>query len=240
VRLACALLVFLAACPAQGGDDYPIGPGGGVGGTGSNGLVDAPPSDGDGDAGGTILGRVCLLTDLRRVAQCSDTDAGGLTVTLGTETATTGAQGDFEIVTPSGTNLVWRVSGLNVVSSVMLFNPVARIPVIGDELYGQLLTGNSVLLQDGQGTLLAHLTHAGVAAVGATATLNPATANATFYDGNNPQVWDTDATSTFGVTWLPGADVGQATITSTLGASMISATYPIENQAITWAEIEIP
>jgi len=124
---------------------------------------------------------------------------------------------------------------------VMLFNPVVRIPAIGDELYGQLLTGNSVILQDGQGTLIAHLTRgANVAANGATATLNPATANATFYDGNNALVWDTDATSTFGVTWLPGADVGQATITASLGASLISATYPIENQAITWAEIEIP
>lgn len=239
MRLACALLVvFVAACPAQGGDDYPIGPGGGVGGTGSNGVSDA--AVGDGDAGGTILGRVCLLADLRQVALCSDTDAGGLTVSLGTETAVTGAQGDFEIVAPTGTNVVWRVSGQNIISSVMLFSPVARIPVIGDELYGQLLTGNSVLLQDGQGTLLAHFTHADVAAVGATATLNPATANETFYDGANALVWDTDATSTFGVTWLPGADVGSATITASLGASLISATYPIENQAITWAEIELP
>jgi hypothetical protein len=240
VRHLCALLLVLAACPAQGGDDYPIGPGGGSSGTNSgSGRRDAAVDDA-GDGGTLIIGRVCLIDDLRQLSACSGNGAGDLTVTLGSATATTNVDGQFSIAAPAATNVVWHVTGQNIIPSVMPLSPVHQIPVINDELYGQLLSGNSVVLQDGQGTLVAHLIHNNVAAVGATAILDPATANDTFYDGNNPLVWATTATGSFGVTWLPGADVGTVQITATLGAAQVTATYPIENQAITFAEIEIP
>ena len=239
MRHLCALLLVLAACPAQGGDDYPVGPGGGSSGT-NGGNRDANDDDDAGDGGTLITGRVCLLDDLRQLASCSPNDISGLTVTLGTATAVTSNNGSFEIAAPAATNVVWRVSGLNIVPSVMPFSPVARIPVIGDALYTDLLSGNSVLLQDGQGTLVAHLIHNNLAAVDATVTLDPPTANDTFYDGNDALRWDIDKAGSFGVTWLPGADVGTVEITANLGTSQITATYPIENQAITFAEIEIP
>src|SRR4051812_18323205 len=106
-RFAC--LVLLAACANSGGDDYPVnGAGGGQGG----GF--------GGSAGGNMLrGRVCLLDDLISRANCSNSGAGGLTVSMGGNAATTSADGSFVIAPPAADTVPsFVVSGPGMVPSV--------------------------------------------------------------------------------------------------------------------------
>src|ERR1044071_9473062 len=111
-------LAALAACGVGGfGDDFSVQPGG-PGGPNTPldaALIDAP----DPDALVTLAGRVCIALDIRSpLANCATTGAGGITVTLGTKTATTLADGAFTIEKPSGSTLTWRATGQGLVKSV--------------------------------------------------------------------------------------------------------------------------
>src|ERR1043165_3884112 len=99
--LAFGLLATLAGAGAGAGchDDvemFPIGPGGF--GPGGGTTPDPPGVDGKGGAP-TINVRVCLINDPRKPTEWPASGADGLTVTLGTETATTAADGSFTIMT---------------------------------------------------------------------------------------------------------------------------------------------
>src|SRR5690349_12972878 len=109
------VLLVLALVGCQGASEqYPVDPGGpNPGGMGM--MVDAASIDApDPDAGNLLMGRVCLVTDVRGL-NCAGSGANGITVTLGTNSALTTANGSFSIVTPTGSNLVWRATGANVV-----------------------------------------------------------------------------------------------------------------------------
>lgn len=237
---ACLALLLLVGCSSTlDSDDYPIDPGG-VGGGG--GPRDAAVDSGDaGDASTTITGRVCAVSDLRNLASCAITGAGGLTVTLGNRTATTADNGDFTIVMPTGTNLTWRVTGNNFVTSVMELGGAPSIPTIATDTYTALQTANGVIPQAAQGAIVARIVKANLPVTGAVALASPTPQYATRYDGSNATVWDEDATSTAGIVWLNGVPIG---------ASMISVSVPNEpvlvksigvaDQAITYATIVVP
>lgn len=238
------LLVLLAAsaCHAGGGDDYPITP------NGDDGTVipgsDAAVADGTTGDGNTLNGRVCLLADLRQPAVCQDTGAEGLTVTLGTATATTVANGGFSIATPLATNLVWHVTGATLTPSVMPYSPVALIPAVTTARYQNLTISNGVIVNAGEGSVVTSAFHAGVAVAGATTTVVPDSTFTTYYDGTSATIWDQGHTGAFGTSWIPGIAVGAATVTTVASiagsASSEAATVPIEDGAITFVVLELP
>jgi hypothetical protein len=241
MRLACALLVVVAGCQTTDHPDYPVNPGGGIG-VGSGGHKDAGVGDGGGDGGAKLVGRVCVLGDLRRLDTCPTAGAGGLTVTLGTKVAITAADGTFAIDVPGGVDLFWRVSGGSVVPMLTPFSASTTLFTVDSTTYNELLVANGVLIADGEGSIAVHVVRNNFNVAGATAIVNPPSPNPTFYDGNSLLTWDQDATGTFGVVWLPGPEVGLATVAVKPPAPFtpVQTTVPVENLAITIVTLEIP
>lgn len=248
-RLALLALAVLApGCPAGDLDDYPIG-GGGVGG----GPTGPGRTDGGigGDAGtdgapGLLSGRVCVVSDLRRLVNaapgdCAATGANGLTVVLGgSAPVLTGPDGSFTIRAQEGSNLAWRVTGLNLVTSIVPVSASALLPAIGDLTYNDLLNSNSILIDQGEGSIVARLLRGGAPAAGATAAVPGGEALQTFYDGNNPIVWSTLGTGALGVAWLPDNVAGARTLRITQGATQLEVPITIVDQAITFVTIALP
>jgi hypothetical protein len=242
-------LVLLAACKANP-EDYPPRDGGGSGGGGGSDAA----TDGNGDAGLPLRGRVCVLTDLRRVgdpAACASTGVmqRNLTVSLGTKTAVPGDDGSFTIAAPLGGGLVWHVTGRDVITSVMPFGIDNTIPVLSDIVYGELLATNMVILLDQQGAIVVRVVKAGGAATQVVATSNPAGNRLALYDSNSSDVWNEGVVGTGpkGVVWfadVPLAVMPPSTATIVLtppgGGSAVRITAPVENQAITFVTVELP
>lgn len=236
------LLFVLAACKTSGnGDDFPISPGGGGGGGsggGSGELVDSgldAPST-------TLSGRVCVTADFRDLTTCADTGVDGLTVTLGSKMATTDLAGFFEMPKTTGSNLVWHVTGTNIVPSVVPFTTSLVVPAVTDIQYLDLLAANGQQpLAAGQGSIVARVTRNGAALADATATLGAAQNGQTYYDGNNPTTFDQDATSTFGMVWMPVELAGAYTLTATpmLGTG-VTQPVSVEDQSITYIVVDVP
>jgi hypothetical protein len=241
------------------GDDYPVGGGGGTalgggggggGGTGDGGLIDGTT----GDAGTLINGRVCLLTDLRRVGDataCAATGAGGLTVSLGTRTALTGTDGTFAIIAPAGNGLVWRVTDTTpqqLISSVMGFGTDPTIPAVGYETYIDLLDQNSAVVTPLQGSVVVRVLSNGAPVTKATATSNPPTARLALYDGSDSVIWSdgVSGTGAHGMVWFPG--VPTPPVTATIALTVTGTTtpmttsvpdVPVEDGAITFVTQEL-
>ncbi|HEX4419897.1 MAG TPA: hypothetical protein VH165_18410 [Kofleriaceae bacterium] len=240
------------------GDDYPVGGGGGGtvlgggggggGGTGDGGLIDGTT----GDAGTLINGRVCLLTDLRRVGDataCATTGASGLTVSLGTRTALTGTDGSFAIIAPAGNGLVWRVIGdaqHPLTESVMGFGTDPTIPALTDITYINLLNQNAAVVNEQQGSVVVRVLSNGAPVTKVTATSSPATAGVALYDGNDSVIWNdgVSGTGARGMVWFPGVPLGNAPPTTATIALTLTGTTPpvttsvpdvlVEDQAITF------
>lgn len=238
-RIALLLLV----CAACGGDDvelYPVNPGGGAP---SGGLFGGDASVGDGDGGVEITGRVCLVVDARTpTSGCADTGADGLTVTLGTRTAMTTANGSFTIRVLTGTSNVWQVTGTNIISSAMTVGASTVIPALSAEVYGDMATANNSVFV-GNGSIIAKLTNNNAPVVGATVTTVPGSAGTVHYDGTDVITWDPNTTGPLGVAWVPG-------ITPTLTASMTVTdaapntttvdNIPVFADTITWLFVNVP
>jgi hypothetical protein len=233
-------ILLLAACQAADHGGYPVTPGGGGGGGGGGGPDAAVDAAATGDGGATIAGRVCLIADLRALGGCAAAGADGLTVTLGTSTATTAADGGFTIATPAGTGLAWHVTGGAITPTVMPLGAVLQVPVITAAQYGQLLLDNGVVLTADQGTLVAAVTQTGAVATGATVKPSPA-GTWTFYDGASATTWDQHTTGPAGVAWLPGTAAGTVSVTvvPATGASHSFVGLPIEAGAITFAALAL-
>ena len=233
------MVVVLAACHPGGGDDYPVQPGGDDT-PGTEGRIDAAILDGS-DASATLAGRACVLTDLRDVTTCATTGAGGLQVTLGSQTATTASDGTFTLPTPAGTMLVWHVSGTDVTPSVMPFGATSQIPVVTTAVYLDALNTNGVLLAAGQGTAFVRVVSGAAALTGATAVASPTPTFPAMYDGASSLAWNQSATGSRGMVWIAGVDAGSLTVTVTppLGTGY-PITVPIEGDSITFATLDIP
>lgn len=236
------LLAILAACNAgDGGDGFPVSPGGpGPGGTGM--MLDAAAIDAPNlDALPMIAGRVCLVSDLRALTACAATGAGGITVTLGTRTAITADSGAFTIMTPAGSNLVWRATGLGVVPSVMPFGPSNSIPSIGDETYLDLQNANSIVLVAGQGSIVSRVVRNATPQSGVAASVSPLAQFPTKYDGATATAWTELATGTAGTAWIAGAALGTNVVTATpVSGTAAAENVLVEDQAITYVTIELP
>ena len=235
------VIVGLSACKQGMGDDFPVEPPGGTGGP--VGQLDAATGGdgGGGDGGNTIAGRVCLITDLRFLDNCAASGAGNITVTLGTKTAMTTANGNFTIATPSGTNLVWRATGANVVKSVMAYGPSLLVPTIDVQVYTDLMNANSIVLQASQGSIVARIVKNGLPVANATASASPGAQFPTKYDGPTPSAWTELKTSTAGTAWIAGAQTGTVVVTAVpMTGANASESLRVEDQAITYATIDLP
>lgn len=219
---------------------YPIGPGGPGGPIGGGSNVDANTHDAT-DAATILHGAACLLTDLRALRPCATTGAGGFSVHLGSQTATTVDTGTFDIAAPLATNVVWQVSGGAIRTSLMNYNAIAVIPVIASTTFSDLELANGVLEVTGQGSIVAHVVHAGAPVAAATATTSPNAAYAPLYDGTTATAWNQNMTGANGAVWIPGLPVGAATLTITANATPQLVTgIPISDGTITFVTVELP
>jgi hypothetical protein len=247
-RIALLLIAVLTAgCPAGGDDDYPIG-GGGGGGGGTTPQPDAGGGGGgDGGVDGQVLigGRVCLLSDLRRLVNmtpgdCAATGANGIRVALGDSMPVlTGADGSFSIPTQAGTNLVWQVSRLNLMTSIVPVSTSTLLPAISDVAYGELLSANGVVVDQNEGGIVARIIRNGGPLMGATARINGGESLQTLYDAGSATVWGTLGTGALGVAWLPDNAAGGRTL-NVQGQSTLSVPVTITAQAITFVTIAVP
>jgi hypothetical protein len=232
------LLVVLAACQAAG-EDRPVLPGGDDDESVTPGGRDAGIGDASQGDGSAILGRVCLLSDLRDLAGCAVTGASGLTVTLGNQTAITAADGTFIMPAPSGSTLVWRVTGTGVVPSRMAFSAVPVIPVMPDSLYNDLTLANGVIINAGQGAVVVRLvTPQGADVPGATGNIVTATYPA-FYDGNSASLWNQSSTGTQGVIWIPGVPAGSANLGLAVGGATTTLPTTVDDGGITFLIVPV-
>jgi hypothetical protein len=248
-RLALVTLAVLAAgCPAgDGDDDYPIGGGGGGGGT-SGPRTDGGIGDGGTDGPAALRGRVCLLTDLRRLTSampgdCATTGAGNLQVSLGGGTPVlTAADGTFTAPAREGTNLAWQVTGQNLAPSIVPVSASAPLllPATGDATYNDLLLSNGVTIEQGEGSIVARILRNGTPVMNAAAQIVGGESLQTRYDGTNPTVWATTATGMLGVAWLPDNVAGVRTLRVVQGTTQLLVPVTIVAQAITFVTIVLP
>ena len=212
---ALALVMLLMACRGSGDDDYRIIPGGDD--TRIVPRPDAPLApDAPDDGGATIDGRVCVLRDARDLSSCEPSGVGGLEVTLGDQSATTGDDGSFSITMPMETELVWHVTGTDLVTSVMPFTTTPTIPALKAIEYDDLLLGNvGTLLSADEGSMFVRVIQAAAPLADATVESAPDSTYGVRYDGGDSTVWGGAATGPFGVAWIAGARAGDNTVTVT-------------------------
>lgn len=239
-RLAALLLV----CAACGGDDielYPVSPGGGGPSSGAGFGADA--NEGDGDGGVQITGRVCVITDARTpTTNCKDTGADGLTVTLGTSTAMTMANGDFTIRVISGANNVWRVSGTTIAPSAMTFTSSNTIPALTAQAFSDMAAANNAAVAS-SGSIIAQLRSNNAPLVNATATTSPAPSVIVRYDGADSVNWDQNGTGALGVVWVPGITPTATASLTVTNAAQVSTTFmniPVFTDTVTWLTANVP
>lgn len=255
-----ALALVLAACSTSTKDFPPLTEGGLPGGTsGGGGGTTADAGIGDGattDGGVPIAGQVCLVQDLRApTSKCDPARAGGLKVTLGTAgavdggtatvvgTATTGPDGSFSMIAPIGAGFTWHVTGANLQTSVMLYGTENIIPVMLAEQYLALRESNAMQAVDElHGAAVVRVLRGVSPVTGLSATVSPLADSETRYDSNNSVTdWNTGATQTGGVVWIPDAQLGMATITlSATDGTTNLVTTTVESQAITFVTRTIP
>jgi len=249
MRIVFGLLAVTAAC-SDDGNMFPVGGGGNDGGfqlpdTGGGGGGADAATDGGPDATAALVdaniftGRVCLATDPRKLNTCATTGAGGLTVRLGSATATTSADGTFMIEGQSGGGLVWRVSGTNIVSSYKVVGDY-EIPAILRSTYNSMITNNLGGLQPnpGEGAVMIQVVENGVGRNSAFASSSPTSTWAPFYDGTDnsmPTLWNQGATGANGTIWVPGLDVGSASVTVTYVSDVTLGNLPGYDGGITFA-----
>jgi len=211
IALASIACACLAGCTSSEEDDLPVQPGaGGVSGGGKGGSTP-----------GAITGRVCLVANPFALGTCADTGAGGLVVSLGGSTALTQANGAFSLAAPAGTGGSFTVAGPNIVTGSMPLSPANTIPVLSQEMFNEMLSGNSVTLQPGTGSVLATVVdRTGNPISGVTATSTPTSAFGPFFDSATGTQWTINQTGQAGIVFFPGVTVGPATLTfSDLGST---------------------
>lgn len=239
-RLAIAL-VLAAACGGDDGGGFPIMPGGG--GSGSSTNPDAAVDDG-GDASTMIAGRVCLISDARTPTACAATGADGFTVSLDAQQATTAADGSFTLARPSGSNLVWRVTGTGIEPSAMVYSASApaTIPALTSLVYGDMLAAMQPTVGNTDGAVIARVTRGTSPVSGIVVSTSPLSTSGTYYDGASTIDWNDVATGANGVAWIPGMPAGTATLAFDTGGSngVTMASAPVFADTITFVFHTVP
>jgi hypothetical protein len=228
-----ALIVLLAGCAADAGDDFPLLTGG-----------DSLPAAGQ---AGVVSGRICILSDPRNLAGCSASGADGLTVTLAGSAATTGVDGSFQLVAPQGgsptvTPMV-SVTGAGIVPTQISMSSAMSIPVLRADLFSQMMAANGITPSSGSGSILGTVLRGGVPAPGITVDVTPTPAFGPRFDGTTPTSFTLDATGARGVFWIPGVALGPTQLTfrdlATSGETTVGGVQVV-NGGITIMDTVLP
>lgn len=240
MRVAASLALLLVACQSGDDDRFPIVPGGGLPPV-ITPAPDGPPADASTDGGTTLAARVCVIADPRNPTTCALGNAGGITVTLGTSTASTATDGSFTIAAPSTSNLLWTATAPGFVPTVMALGTVHLLPIVTTARYDELLLDNGAVLQAGQGSLFVRVVRGSAPVPGVTATVEPASLFGPLYDGGNALIWDRDATAAGGMVWIPDALAGTAVLTVTESSTTpVALSLPVVEGAITFGTVAVP
>ena len=235
-RLALTL-VLVAACGDSGDSNLPVNPGGGGGGN-----IHLPDAAVDLDASTMLSARVCLVADPRQPTACASAGADGFTVMVGTQQATTAADGSFTIMKPTGSSLVWRVSGTGIVSSAMPYSATTtKIPVIATTTYSDMLAAMNVTVVTGDGAVMLQFQHTGTPVSGVVASATPTPDSAIYYDGAGINAWNLDATGPYGTVWIPSLVPGTVSVGYDDGTNQGTVSgLPVFGDTITFAWSELP
>jgi hypothetical protein len=227
-----AFVLLVAACANEPDIDYPVEPSSG----GGSGSSSDPP-----DTTGMLRGRVCVVGDFFDAA-CSQSGAGGLTVSLGDQLATTNADGTFAIAPSFGTGLSFIVSGPDIVTTSQALTPSLRIPVMRQLQFSDMMTSAGVTTTAGTGSIFATLVRGGEPVQGAGAISTPSPAFGPFFDGTTPTPWTLDGTGARGIVWFPGVAAGPADLSfNTLtGGEAIVGGVQVINGGVTMVETVLP
>jgi hypothetical protein len=224
-----ALIVLLAGCAADAGDDFPLL-------TGDNSLPAAGQA-------GVVRGRICVVADPRNLAACSADGADGLTVTLAGSAATTAVDGSFQLVATNAGRPMVSVTGPGIVPTQIAMPSVASIPVLRADLFSQMMAANGITPSSGSGSILGTVVRGGVPAPGITVSVTPAPAFAPRFDGTTPTSFALDATGARGVVWIPGVALGPTQLTfrdlATSGETTVNGVQVV-NGGITIMDAVLP
>ena len=244
----CALLlVVLAACPAGGDDDYPIIVGGGGGGPSNPSNPDASGGGGVDAPDGTIFGRVCRLTELRRLLGARASDcllplADSTLVKLGaTEVAPDRLDGTFAMPAQSGENLAWTVTGGVYMTSVI---PAAGawpvLPVIDTATYTERQSRHGILAGPQHGGLVVRVLKGNVPVSGATAKIDNGESAQTFYDSDDDLMWGETSTGALGLAWLPDNMAGSRVLIVSKPPSSVMTEVVLVAEQLTFVTVSLP
>jgi hypothetical protein len=184
----------------------------------------SPDGGVEGDASTTIAGRVCLLGDPRSLTSCANSGADGITVALGDKTATTVANGSFVIDRPTGSNLIWRVSGTGIEPSALLLGSSTTIPVLDSLVYDDMLAATNAIVAGGNGAIIVRVATGTMPVAGITAVASPLPDSDVYYDGASITAWEFDGTGAAGIAWIPSLQAGTASLALDSGAEQSTVT----------------
>jgi hypothetical protein len=223
------LVLVVAACAPD--PDYPVIAGGSGVRPGSQSTA-------------VTIGRVCVVTDLLSLGTCASTGASGITVSLGSSTVTTAADGTFRITTPNTVNPMITVTGPGLVSSAQLLGGtslgiVNSIPALSSTLFEQMLAANGIGLLPGAGSIVATVLRRGVPVSGVTASSIPTSVSGPLFDGSTPTAFTINATGARGIVWFPGVPIGPVNLRfsdlSTAGETTVAGVQVV-NGGITFLD----
>lgn len=208
MKLLCAALA-LAACVDGDDDRFPVLPGAGNPGT----DIPTPGTE-------RIVGNVCMAEDLIIRAPCVGA-VGGLTVSLGGFTTTTFADGSFVIERPTGSELLFEVSGPGAITTTTPFSPsTTTLPVVDADVWAAMLASNEVFLPPGVGSILGTVVREGVPVRGVTVVATPTGIAGPFFDTETG--FGLDRTGARGVFLVPGIDSTTAQLAFSPGESTVA------------------
>lgn len=239
MRIAACSLLLIVACDGGADGDFPVNPGGGSGTSGSgSGTPDARPGDG----GATVTGRVCGVSEILVWDDCDVTGLDGAMVTIGTAAATAVDDGTFEIPTPTGSDLVWRVTGAGRLKSLREFSADYEIQSITTALYEDITANANVAVGSGLGTIFAEVVSMQLPVSGATATLAGQLELVRYDDVNASGGFGVDETHASGIIWIPNVTPGanvtfRVTPPAAVGAPK-DVTVPVEADTATFVTVE--
>ncbi len=241
-------VVGLGAASATGctsEDDWVVRPPGGGSGSGSGSGVDAGS-----DSGSGLLGRVCVIDDLRAPDLCPTTaDARGVQIHVvgGATVTTTDARGSFTLPAATGALVIEVAATAGLVAATVRVDvgtgPL-QVPVARASSWQETLDSVSVPGLAGLGAIVIYVDDAGGAPLeGATFTAQPGAAYPVFYDDGGAARWRTDAgTGVAGVALMLGVPAVTQTVAGAApGPRAITLTgVPVRADAVTFVRTLVP
>lgn len=243
MRPALVIALLVASGCAAEETPPPIGGGGGGTGGGGGGEEDAGPGA---DGGDRLAGKLCSAVDLRVPLACPAADLGGIDVSSGDASATTGAAGDFSLdLAPDADVLVSIGGGDQPVREALFASAMwraegrLRAPAVDQEQWNQLVAGLSGLEPDGTASIALYIEDESGPIAGAEI-LAPEGSQAPFYDSGAAEEWiQGGQTSGFGAVLIFAVPVFDpaAQIVIAVDTATYTVTVPIADDRLTFARV---